>query len=147
MTVLLYLSVSALGDVVLTADTAAMMPDGTHCVTLPAGMIFQMPSPEEKDLKGVFLRAPDLEMLVFAYDAQGKTVEELTQSLINAGRNAEIREVAGEQFLVYRETDDADGASCIGYGYLHDGWMIETAFFYGSQEAADLSTRIMESFH
>ncbi len=147
MAVLLYLCGPALGDVVLTAETDAMMPDGVHCVTLPAGMVFQMPSSEEKDLKGVFLRAPDLEMLVFAYDAQGKTVEELTQNLTKAGRTAEIRELAGERFLVYRETDEADGASCVGYGYLYGKWMIETVFFYGSQVAADLSTVIMESFH
>ena len=145
--ILFFLCGSASCEVELMTETEAMMPDGLHCVTIPAGMIFQMPDPKEKDLKGIFLRKPDLEMLVFAYDAQGKTVEDLTAALSEAGRTVEIREIAGERFLVYRDIDHADGTPCIGYAYLYEGWMIETSFFCGSQEAADLSTKIMESFH
>ena len=145
--ILFLLCGSASGEAELMSDTEAMMPDGLHFVTIPAGMIFQMPDPEETNLKGIFMRKPDLEMLVFAYDAQGKTVEDLTAALSEAGRTVEIREIAGERFLVYRDIDHADGTPCIGYAYLYEGWMIETSFFCGSQEAADLSTKIMESFH
>ena len=145
--ILLLLCGSASCEVELMTETEAMMPDGLHCVTIPAGMIFQTPDSEETDLKGIFLRKPDLEMLVFAYNANGKTVEDLAESLAKAGRNVEIRELAGEHFLVYQDIDHADETPCIGYAYLYEGWMIETSFFCGSQEAADLSTKIMESFH
>lgn len=137
----------ALGGEVLNRETDAVLPDGVHSVRIPAGMLFQEPAPEEKDLKGVFLREPDLEILVFAYDARGATVESLARALADAGRDAQIREISGEPFLVYQDQDETDGARCVGYSYLYNGWITEITFFCGSQEAADLSVSIMESFH
>ncbi len=134
-------------DTMLTADTEAMLPDGVHCLTMPAGMVWQVPGAEETDLKGVFLREPDLEMLVFAYDAQGSTIQGLAEALIASGREAQVRTINGEEFLVYQDRDEADGTPCVGYGYLYDGWLIEISFFYASQEAADMTKTIMESFH
>ena len=137
---------SAAADILLMKDTKAILPDGVHSLTLPAGMLSQTPEAGEADLKGVFLRDPDLEMLVFAYDAQGATVDGLAEALVSAGRTAEVREIAGERFLVYQDRDEADGAPCVGYTYLYQGWFIEISFFYGSQEAANLTYTIMESF-
>ena len=145
--ILLLLAGSARGDILLKDDMEAMLPDGVHLITLPAGMISQTPDPEESDLKGIFIRKPDLEMLVFAYEADGASVESLAEALTEAGREAQVREINGERFLVYQDRDDADGAACVGYSYLYQGWMIEISFFYGSQEAADLTAKIMESFH
>ncbi|MBO4292174.1 MAG: hypothetical protein J5898_09735 [Lachnospiraceae bacterium] len=144
---LLLLSGNAGGEILLTNDTEAMLPDGVHLITMPAGMISQIPDPEESDLKGIFIRKPDLEMLVFAYNAGGTSVEALAEALREAGRETQIREISGERFLVYQDRDEADGAACVGYSYMYQGWMIEIAFFYGSQEAADLTAKIMESFH
>ena len=45
-----------------------------------------------------------------------------------------------------RTLDEADGAPCVGYSYLYKDWMIEISFFYSTQEAADLTKTIMESF-
>ena len=136
----------ALADVILTRDTDAMLPDGQHLLTLPAGMISQTPDGDETNLKGVFLREPDLEMLVFAYRANGATVEGLAEALKEAGREAQVREIDGQMFLVYQDRDEADGTPCVGYSYLYKDWMIEISFFYSSQEAADLTKTIMESF-
>ena len=44
--ILFLLCGSASGEAELMTDTEAMMPDGLHFVTIPAGMIFQMPDPE-----------------------------------------------------------------------------------------------------
>ena len=92
------------------------------------------------------IRKPDLEMLVFAYNAGGTSLETLAEALTEAGRDAQIREINSERFLVYQDRDDADGAACVGYSYLYQGWMIEITFFYGSQAAADMTAVIMESF-
>ena len=137
----------ALADFRVTEAREAVLPDGVHRLTLPAGMIVSSPKPEETDLKGVFRREPDLEMLVFAWDAQGSTVEGLAEALTENGREAQVREIAGERFLVYQDADPADGAPCVGYSYLFDGWLIEIDFFYGSQDAANLTRDIMETFH
>ena len=138
---------SAFADTILKRDTEAMLPDGVHLLTLPAGMVSQLPASDETDLKGIFLREPDLEMLVFAYPAQGATAQSLAEALTEAGRTAEVREIAGEAFLVYQDVDEEDGTPCVGYSYLYRDWIIEISFFYSSQEAADLTTTIMESFH
>ncbi len=141
------LACPALGGQILKEETEAVLPDGVHSIRIPAGTEYQEPESDEKDLKGAFLREPDLEILVFAYDARGTTVESLAQALTDAGRDAQIREISGETFLVYQERDESDGAGCVGYSYLYNGWMTEIAFFYGSQEAADMTVSIMESFH
>ncbi len=138
---------TALADTVLKRDTEAMLPDGVHLLTLPAGMVSQLPASDETDLKGIFLREPDLEMLVYAYPAKGATPQSLAEALVEAGRTAEVREIAGESFLVYQDRDEEDGTPCVGYSYLYRDWIIEISFFYASQEAADLTTAIMESFH
>ncbi len=140
------LSAGAAADTVLKRDTDAMLPDGLHLLTLPAGMVSRTPGADETNLKGVFLREPDLEMLVFAYPANGATVQGLAESLAETGRDAQVREIAGESFLVYQDQDETDGALCVGYSYLYQDWLIEISFFYGSQEAADLTKTIMESF-
>ncbi len=138
---------TALGDIRLEKDTEAMLPDGEHLITLPAGMLSQTPDPEETALKGIFQREPDLEMLVFAYLREGKTVDDMAQDLAAAGRDAQVREIGGERFLVSQDQDEADGAYYVGYSYIYGDWVIEIAFFYSSQEAADLTKTIMESFH
>ena len=123
-----------------------LLPDGTHRLTVPAEMNWQAPSEEEEDLKGIFLLPPELEMLIYAYDAQGVTTQELAEALVNAGRRAELREIAGTEFLVFQDTDEADGASCVGYSYISEQKMTEITFFYSTQAAMDLTRTIMESF-
>ncbi len=131
----------------LAADREYQLPDGKHFLLLPQEMTWQQPSQEETNLKGIWLLQPDLEMLVFTYEAQNATVQSLAEALTAAGRTAEVREIGGEQFLVFQDVDESDGASCLGYSYLADGMMVEISFFYSSQAAMDLTQIIMESFH
>ena len=125
-----------------------LLPDGRHLLEIPGKMIYQQPAIEEKNLKAVWLLPPDLEMLIFAYDAGGATVQGLAETLVRAGNDAEVREIAGTEFLAFQDTDDTDGAPCVGYGYVTDtGYMIEISFFYATQHAMDLTREIMESFY
>ena len=123
-----------------------LLPDGVHRMTVPKEMVWQEPSSEESDLKGILLMPPELEMLVFAYESPAENVQVLAEALTNAGRPAEVREIAGMEFLVFQDRDDADGASCVGYSYLSGNLMTEISFFYSSQAAMDLTQTIMESF-
>ena len=123
------------------------LPDGQGVLTLPEGMISTPVSPEETDLWADYLRKPDLEMLIFCYDAQGAEPRTMAEALRNAGRTAETREIDGVEFLVFQDRDEADGAPCVGYAYVSGDALIEITFFYGSQEAMDRTYEIMESFH
>lgn len=123
------------------------LPDGCGTLTLPEGMVSAPVSPEETDLWAVFQRAPDLEMLIFIYDAQGADPRTMAEALRNAGRTAETREIDGVEFLVFQDRDETDGAPCVGYAYVSGNTLIEITFFYGSQDAMDRTYEIMESFH
>ena len=132
----------------LAAGQEIMLPDGQSCLTLPGEMIYQAPTQEESDLKAIYLLEPELEMLVFSYDAQGMTVQSLAEALTGGGKDAQVRQIGEVQFLVFQDRDEADGASCIGYSYITpDQRMIEISFFYSTQSAMDLTVAIMESFH
>ncbi|MBQ9210071.1 MAG: hypothetical protein IJ153_00080 [Clostridia bacterium] len=123
-----------------------LMPDGAHILSLPEEMVFQEPASDESDLRGIFLMPPELEMLVFAYDLPGVSSQTLAEALMAAGREAQVREIGGTEFLVFQDVDEADGAPCVGYSYLTGEQMIEITFFYSSQAAMDLTQSIMESF-
>ena len=47
--------------------------------------------------------------------------------------------------LVYRLTDRADGAQCIGYVFQDRMQIVEIFFWYATQEAADETKVIMET--
>ena len=123
------------------------LPDGKHFLRIPAEMIFQEPAPDENTLQGIYLLEPDLEMLVFSYEAQNATVYSLAAALREAGQQAEVREIGGTEFLVFQDWDDSDGAPCIGYSFIQDGRMTEITFFCATQAAMDLTVIIMESYH
>ena len=123
------------------------LPDGKHSLLIPGDMEEQKPSASETNLKGIYLLPPDLEMLVFAYDAGGLSVQDTAEALVSSGRKAEVRKIAGTEFLVFQDMDETDGATCVGYGYISGGQMTEISFFCATQEAMDLTQTIMESFH
>ena len=129
------------------AEREITLPDGTHFLRIPEEMIYQAPSADETSLKGIWLLEPELEMLIFSYEAQNATVDTLAEALVNAGRQAQVREIGGTEFLVFQDRDEADGAPCVGYSYLADGRMVEITFFYATQAAMDLTRTIMESYH
>ena len=131
----------------LAEEQEYLLPDERHYLRVPVEMEWQQPYQDETSLKGIWLMPPDLEMLVFAYDAEGRTVQELAEALVDAGKTAEVREIAGQDFLVFQDLDEEDGALCVGYSYVNDRMMVEISFFYASQAAMDLTQVIMESFH
>ena len=123
------------------------LPGGVHRLTIPEEMIWQAPADDEENLKAIYLMPPDLDMMIFAYNLEGYTIRSLAETMTEAGRDAQVREIAGEEFLFYTDTDEADGAVGVIYGYMTGNRMTEITFFCGSQAAMDLTQVIMESFH
>ena len=131
---------TALGD-----GPVATLPDG-HRLALPEGMQETGTDPTETGLEADWVLEPDLEMLIFSYEAGDATAMSLAEGLTATGRKAEVREIGGTEFLVYQDTDEADGALCVGYACRAGERLIEISFFCGSQRAADLTREIMESY-
>ena len=142
----LALAAALLGAAAAEEGQEVLLPDGIHRITVPAEMTRQAPAPDEQDLKDIWLMPPDLELLIFEYELPGTTTQALAEALAETGRDAEVREISGTEFLVCRDTDEADGAKWIGYSWLTGDRVTEISFFCGSQAAADLTRIIMESF-
>ncbi len=130
-----------------TTGREILLPDGQSVLTLPEDMVSTPVSPEESDLWADYQRKPDLEMLIFTYRAGNSDPRKMAETLVEAGRTAEVREIGGVEFLVFQDRDEADGALCVGYAFVSGETLIEITFFYGSQEAMDRTYEIMESFH
>ena len=73
------------------------------------------------------------------------TLQQRAEAQAAKGSDVEMRTVNGIEMLVYRVTDEADGAPCIGYAFMDGTQTIEIFFWYATQEAADLTRRIMET--
>ena len=131
---------TALGD-----GPVATLPDG-HRLTLPEGMLETAVDPTETGLEADWVLEPDLEMLIFSYEAGEATALSLAEGLTATGRKAEVREIGGTEFLVFQDSDEADGALCVGYACRTGERLMEISFFCGSQRAADLIREIMESY-
>ena len=127
------------------AEQQLILPDGGHIITLPDGLSVLPRDAGTAELYAVYGKE-DLELEVFIYPGNGRSVEENAQALADAGREAEIREVGGVSMLCYREMDEADGALCIGYMYPVNGAFVELSFWYASEAAAAETVTIMNSF-
>ena len=72
-------------------------------------------------------------------------LEDVGRLLKEKGNEAEVRKVNGIKMVVFRMTDEADNAPGIGYIFEDGDLMIEVDFWYASQEAAELTEKIMAS--
>ena len=79
-------------------------------------------------------------------EGNGADLIENAQTLVSSGKDAEVREIGGVELLVYRDTDEADGAKCIGYMYPTGDSFVEICFWYGTNEAGLKIRSMMESF-
>ena len=122
-----------------------ILPDGAHQIRLPADMEVLTPEKGVERLWAVY-GMRDLELEIFTYTGNGLSPQENAERLTEAGSEAEIREIAGVSFLVYRDRDEADGALCIGYMYPVGDTFVELSFWYGSTEAGEQTKEIMETF-
>ncbi len=127
------------------AEQTVVLPEGRYVIDVPDDLKY---SPAEEVDEGIDAYISDtLEMDYCSYPAteDAPTLQERAEKLAADGTDAEMRTVNGIEMLVYRVTDEADGAPCIGYAFMDGTQTIEIFFWYATQEAADLTRHIMET--
>ena len=127
------------------AEQTVVLPESRYVIDVPDELKY---SPAEDGDEGIEAYISDtLEMDYCSYPTaeDAPTLQERAEKLVAGGTDAEIRNVNGIEMLVYRVTDEADGAPCIGYAFMDGTQTIEIFFWYATQEAADLTRHIMET--
>lgn len=131
------------------AEQTVAIPESRYVIDVPDGMVYS--APEEYDL-GVHAYISETLEMDYRCDpreetvfGQAETLQKTAETLAESGADVEMREVNGIEMLVYRVTDEADGAPCIGYVFEDGGRIVEIFFWYATQEAADQTKTIMET--
>lgn len=132
------------------ADQAVTLPGSRYVIDVPDGMTYSAPEKEDDGVEAYY--SETLEMDYRSYPVAEAaafglkpTLSESVESLAASGADVELREVNGIEMLVYRVTDKADGAPCIGYVFQDGTQIVEVFFWYATQEAADRTKVIMET--
>lgn len=135
---------------IAAAEQNVSLPGGRYMLDLPDGMKYSAPEPEDYGMEAY--TSDTLEMDFVSYPKEdairqgmAETLQETAENLTASGEEAELREVNGILMLVFRMTDEADGASGIGYVFEDGERIIEINFWYATQEAADRIVEIMSS--
>ena len=129
------------------AEQTVLLPESRYAIEVPDGLRY---SPAEEGDDGIQAYISDtLEMDYWSYPAAENTttLQEKAEKLAAGGTDVEIRSVNGIEMLVYRVTDEADDAPCIGYAFMDGTRIVEVFFWYATQEAAELTKAIMETIH
>jgi len=132
------------------AEQTVSLPESRYVITVPDDMAYSAPEPEDE---GVHAYISDtLEMDYRSYPVAEAaafgllpTLRESAERLAADGADVELREVNGTEMLVYRVTDAADGAKCIGYVFQDRTQIVEVFFWYATQEAADRAKEMIET--
>ena len=129
------------------AEEKVKLPDSRYYITLPSGMEYDGPGPMDGDAFAFSYVGESLGLDIdfLSYAAKGVELASLVQGVGEKAEEAALYQVAGQEMIVYRATDPADGAKGIGY-ILKDGdRLVEIIFWYATQAAADMTEQIMLS--
>ena len=125
-------------------ETGTVLLPGEHyTLRVPADME-RLEGEEDEPLLFAFV-GEDLELDVFAYETDGKTLTETAQELAAEGAETEIREVNGIETLCFHVLDESDGAPGIGYVFADGAGVVELVFWYGTAEAAGRTEEIINT--
>ena len=136
------------------AEQELVLPQSRYALTVPDGMTFSAPGDNDSGVYACFSEEIALEIDYTAYPLEtareagmAATLQETAEKLAQQGKEAELRLVGGIEMLCYRQQDETDGTPCVGYIFEEDGWIIEIDFWYATEEAAEMTVKIMESIH
>ena len=119
------------------------LPESRYAVTVPDGMDCDGPLEGMEEAFVYLSEELGLEVHFFRYEAG--VMETVKELLTNGAEDMNMAPVNGLETFVFRCPDEGDGWKAIGY-ILEDGDATQVIlFWYGTQEAADLTKTIMES--
>ena len=132
------------------AEQEAVLPGGRYVIDVPDEMEYSDAVDGEAGMDAYVSR--DLEIDLISYRKEdaallgmAETLKETAKLRKEAGADVEIRKVNGIEMLCFRTEDETDGALCVGYLFEDGDLLIEIDFWYGSQEAAELTKEIISS--
>ena len=132
------------------ADQAVMLPGNRYMIDIPDGMAYSGPQGGDGGIHAYV--SGTLEMDYMSYPVEdtaapdpSENLKDRAKKLTAAGVEVELRQVNGIDMIVYRIADETDGTPGIGYVLEDGGMVVEVIFWFATQEAADLSQRIMET--
>ena len=130
-----------------SADQTVSLPGTRYAVDVPDSMEYSAPGEEDNGVHAYISETLEMDYLSYTREeaALPGTLRETAETLAASGVEAEVRDVNGIEMLVYRVTDEADGAQAIGYVFEDGGMIVEVVFWYATQEAADTAKKIMET--
>ena len=132
------------------AEQAVALPESRYVIDVPDWMAYSAPGDLDGGVQAYVSDALEMDYRSYPVAEAAEfgllpTLRESAEQLAAAGADVELREVNGIEMLVYRVTDQADGAQCIGYVFQDRTQIVEVFFGYATQEAADTTKAIMET--
>ena len=134
-----------------SAEQRVRLPESRYSLMIPDGMEYDGPGeiPDDASFAWVSEKLKlDIQFFRQGND-RGATLEAKADVLIGDGMDAAIYRINGIDMIVYRVTDPQDppekGMKCIGYVFLDGDAAQMICFWYGTQEAADLTAQIISS--
>ena len=134
------------------ADQTVTLPESSYRLTLPDEMEYDGPGTGNDDAKFAYVFVDKkLEIDFFLRtNPGGATLQAIAEVLRAQNDSTAIYRIRGIDMIVYRVTDPGDdptgkGMKCIGYAFLDGDYIQEICFWYGTQEAADLTEEIISS--
>ena len=107
------------------AEQVVVLPGGRYVIDVPDNMVYS--APEDGDFGVEAYISETLEMDYLSYPRTEGTARGMAETLRKTAElcaekemDVELRKVNDTELLCFRTTDEADGASCIGY-VLEDG--------------------------
>ena len=132
------------------ADKTVRLPGSRYTLEVPDWMEYSDGVDGNTGIDAYISKDLEMDYLSYRREEAGQagremTLLEMAKKQREAGSDVEIRKVNGIEMLVYRLTDEADGAPCIGYVFEDGDLLVEIIFWYATQEAADETGKIISS--
>ena len=119
------------------------LPESRYAVTLPEGMVYDGPTPDTEEAFAYVSEELKLEVHFFRCDAG--TTGAVAEALAKGAEEITPVSVNGTDMIAFRYPQQEDGWKAVGY-ILRDGEAAQVIlFWYGSDEAAEMTKTIMES--
>lgn len=132
------------------AEKTVTLPGNRYVIDVPDWMKYSEPEEEDNGVQAYISDTLEMDYLTYTHEEAAAlgfsdTLRETAEKLTAVGVEAELYEVNGIEMLVYRLSDEADGAPGIGYAFADGDRIVEVIFWYATQEAADYTRQIMET--